>query len=264
MQSQNHNEHHLITIYEDDKKNSINKLVSRLIQSKNTRILCPNNEEELLKASQNSSLVLIGAKNQEDYNLNTVKTLKNNRMIVCDIVAVIKDVDIYDSLKIMEKGFDWCISLNETNRPEFKKILLQRIASGGKRLSTIILEEEYRRFSDALSCAPTSVIVFDNDKRIVFVSEHYFRAYPKSAPRLKRGLSAFDAFDMMSKEEGISPEDPRFKKLRDFWYTLNGDIQFELDNAIIYRLKATTLPSQRGTIVTAQNITEYLKQNKES
>ena len=105
-------------------------------------------------------------------------------------------------------------------------------------------------------------MVFDEEKRIVFVSDHYFRVYPKSAPRLIRGMNVFDAFDMMSKEEEIEIGGPLFLRLKAFWHHLDGEIEFTLDNGVSYRLTAVRLPNQSGTIVTGQNISPYVRQRE--
>ncbi len=256
-------EHHLIAIYGDTENESVNSLISAAMPDKDTRVLTPQSEDALSQAAQHSSLVIITLKNMDDQRVRVVKTLKENRMIVADIIAVIEDPQNIDTYALMSKGFDLCVPLEDFKSRNFRTILKQKLAQGTRRLSGFILEEEYRRFSDALSCAPASVIVFDQEKRIVFVSEHYFRAYPQSAQRLVRGLSAYAAFDMMSKEEDLSESDPRYDDIREFWYSLSGSIEFTLDNGVSYRLKAVQLPNNRGTIVTALNITEYVQQNKE-
>lgn len=256
-------DHHLITIYGDSEKGDLNRLIASITPEKDTRILNPSDEAALEQAAQNSSLIIISLQNEEDRQSFLAGKLKDNRMVIADIMAIILDGSPFNHLKVMAKGFDLCVSIEEAGELPFKAILKQKLSHGTRRLSGFILEEEYRRFSDALSSAPASVIVFDQEKRIAFVSEHYFRAYPQSAPRLIRGLSVFEAFDMMSKEEKLSAEDPRYEAVRQFWYSLSGDIEFTLDNGISYRLKAVSLPNNRGTIVTAQNITEYVKQNKE-
>lgn len=260
--SENQN-HHLVAIYEDAENQGVNSMISSLMPEKDTRILAPQDHDALTQAAQNSSLVIIVLENAKDQSARLVRMLKDNRMVVADVIAVVKDPKDDDLYALMAKGFDLCVSLKDCQELHFKAIFKQKVLQGTKRLSGFILEEEYRRFSDALSCAPTSVIVFDQEKRIVFVSEHYFRAYPKSAPRLFRGLSVYDAFDMMSKEEELSEDDPRYEDIRQFWYSLSGDIEFTLDNGVSYRLKAVSLPNERGAIVTAQNITEYVQQNKE-
>ena len=263
MRKSGHQDHHLVTLYADTEKQDLHSLFGSITPDKDTRILSPQDEDALLQAAQNSSLIVIGIKNQKDSNINIARLLKDNRMVVADVMAVFLQKEGMNPFEIMARGFDICVSLEECQQVEFKSILKQRLIQGSRRISGFILEEEYRRFSDALSCAPTSVIVFDQEKRIVFVSEHYFRAYPQSAPRLVRGLSVYDAFEMMSFEENMLPGDPRYPDIRQFWYDLSGDIEFTLDNGISYRMKATPLPNDRGTIVTAQNITEYVRQNVE-
>lgn len=258
----NSQEHHLIAIYGDNEQKSITTLVQGMLPSKDTRILNPLDEDSLLQAAGHSSLIIIGLENAQDTNVFQAARLKEHRHVVCDIIGVLSDQNA-NCQRIMAKNFDYCLPLAMCDSPDFKNILKNRVIQGSKRVSSFILEEEYRRFSDALSCAPTSIMVFDEDKRIVFVSEHYFRAYPKSAARLIRGLSVYEAFDMMSKEEDISEKDPLYQRLRDFWYNLTGSIEFTLDTGVSYRLKAATLPNGRGAIVTAQNITEYVEQNKE-
>ncbi|NJS15570.1 MAG: hypothetical protein HC788_14455, partial [Sphingopyxis sp.] len=65
---------------------------------------------------------------------------------------------------------DACVTLEDTKAIEFKKFLSHKISRGAERLSSLIKEEEFRRFNDALSISPTSMIIFDADKRAVFVS----------------------------------------------------------------------------------------------
>lgn len=255
--------HHMLTIYNDPADQSFSEMISEILPEKDMRILLPKDESALLQAAQNSSLVIIILQNEKDYDVNLAKRLKDDRMVVADILAVMQSEDREALFSILSKGYDGSFTISQCEDPLFKKILKRRMAQGSKRLAGFILEEEYRRFSDALSCAPTSVMVFDREKRIVFVSEHYYRAYPVSAPRLIRGISVYEAFEMMSKEEKISENDPRYDEIRSFWYNLSGDVEFTLDNGISYRLKATMLPNDRGTIVTAQNITEYVKKNDE-
>lgn len=263
MHNRETQDHHLVTIYGDSAQGHINALISSLLPEKDTRILTPRDEAALAQAAQHSSVIIIGLQSTEDKNVLLARKLKDNRLVVAEVFAVILGQERLEPLKMMAKGFDACVSLEECRTLEFKSFLKQQLIDGTRRLNCFIVEEEYRRFSDALSCAPASVIVFDQEKRIVFVSEHYYRAYPQSAPRLTRGLSVYEAFDMMSKEEEVYEGDPRYEEARQFWYNLSGDMEFSLDNGASYRIKAVALPNNRGTIVTAQNITEYVQQAKE-
>ena len=194
----------------------------------------------------------------QDPNLHVARMLKENRLVACDVIAFCwKDFDA-ERIHVLSQGFDFCVTSREANIPDFKKFLYQKIVTGGRRLSGLILEEEYRRVCDALSSAPASMIIFDVDKRAVFISDHYFRAYPRIAGRLVRGLSVYDAFDMMAREEGLQQEDPLYEKLQRFWYNLNDSIEFRLETGVSYRLKAVQLPSRRGTVLMGQNISGYV------
>lgn len=257
-------EHHLVSIYAEEQGVDIEKKLSQILPQKATKVLMPSDAEMLVQASRNCSLTIVAVWNSTLKNAEKLaKKLSHERMIVNDIIALKMEELEADDITLQSYGFDLTLTQADLERLETKTLLRLCIKKGSQRLRSLLLEEEYRRFSDALSCAPTSVLVFDNDKRLVFVSEHYFRSYPKSAPRLVRGLSVYDAFDMMSREEGVLPDHPLHATLREFWYGLNDDLEFTLDSGISYRLKAAPLPDQRGTIVTAQNVTEYVRQKEE-
>ena len=257
------NEHGLITIYGDTEEETISKAIWSCIPDRDIRILKPQDKETLEQAAQNSALVIIRIESETDPNFVLSRALQESRLVVADIIAVCPDNFKMPNVEVMGKGFDLCLRDKEMFSEAFKKFMRHKVATGSRRLAGLISEEEYRRVCDALSNAPASMIVFDADKRAVFVSDHYFRAYPKIAPRLIRGLSVYDSFAMMMKEEGIPDEDPRYEKLQKFWHNLEGSIEFTLDNGRTYRLKAVRLPAQRGTVVTGQNISDYQKRAKE-
>ena len=253
----NKTDHALITVYHDNPDQTIARLLSGAVPARDLRILTPGTPEVLLQAAQNSVLTIIGGKNPLDPALQVVRTLRENRLIVCDIMACLLEPEhASDNIKVLGLGYDACFLPTEARHPDFQKFMLHKINIGTRRLSGLILEEEYRRVCDALSSAPASIMIFDSDKRTVFISDHYFRAYPKIASRLVRGLSVYDAFDMMAREEGLTPEDDIYEKLQRFWYNLEGSVEFQLKE-IFYRLKAVQLPSRRGTVVMAQNISGY-------
>jgi hypothetical protein len=252
----NKTDHALVTVYGDGMADSLSALINGYIADRDLRILTPKDPKTLEQAAQNSVLTFIGIKKADDPELRLAKTLKENRLIVCDLVAYCEDNASLNAINVLGMGFDLCVTPADVQAPDFKKILIQKIANGTRRLSGLILEEEYRRVCDALSSAPASMIIFDADKRAVFISDHYFRAYPRIAPRLVRGLSVFDAFDMMAKEEGLSPEDPLYERLQKFWYNLEDSIEFTIQDTS-YRLKAVQLPNRRGTVLMAQNVTGY-------
>lgn len=253
----------LVTIYGDTEDTQIAKAITSFIPDREIRILTPGSTETLEQASVNSMLIFIGIQGHSDPNLRLGQRLKDNRLVVADVIGFcLNDIGM-TPLQVMGRGFHSCISLEEAKTADFKDFLVQKIITGSRRLAGLIQEEEYRRVCDALSCAPASMIIFDQDKRAVFVSDHYFRAYPKIAPRLIRGLSVYDAFDMMMKEEKIPTHDERFARLQQFWHNLTGSIEFSLDSGTVYRLKAVQLPSRRGTVIMGQNISDYHQRHSE-
>lgn len=254
----NKTEHALITVYGEHLSGDLAKMITACIPDRDLKILTPRDPETLETAAQNSAMTIIGLDGQSDSNLSLGRRLKENRLVTCDIVAFCgANYHEPDLMKIMAHCFDVCITHAQAQSPDFKTFLMHKIISGSKRLSSMILEEEYRRLCDAMSAAPASMIIFDADKRAVFISDHYFRTYPRIAPRLVRGLSVYDAFDMMAREEGLDAADPLYERLKNFWYALDESIEFTLANGTSYRLKAVQLPSRRGTVLMGQNVTGY-------
>ena len=252
-------DHALITVYGDNEQGEIARAISVFLPDRDIKLLAPDDSETLIQAAQNSVLTFIGLEGAEDLNIKLARKLKEHRMIVSDVIAFcLFDTHTVRPIQIMAQGFDACIAREDAKMIDFKMFLAAKIVTGAQRLSGLIREEEYRRLNDALSIAPISMIIFDADKRAVFVSDHYFRASSKIAPRLSRGLRVYDAFDMMIAEEAIGPDDPRYEKIRQFWYNLDGSVEFTLDDGTTYRMRAFQLPSGRGTVVTGQNMSGYL------
>lgn len=249
--------HALIAVYGDNKDKTITKALSLYLPDRDIHILEPDNPETLEIAAQNSVLIFVGIEGEDDQNLNLGQKLQNNSLVAGDVVAICFPDQEMCPLKTMSRGFDGSVFAKNLDAIEFKQYLASRISKGARRLEAMIQEEEYKRLSDALSIAPVSMIIFDADKRAVFVSDHYFRAYPRIAPRMIRGLRVYDAFEMMATEEGLDDNDKRYPKIRQFWHSLSGSVEFTLDNGTSYRLKAIALPSNRGTLVMGQNISGY-------
>lgn len=247
----------MITVYGDQPEYGMEKAISRAFPDRDLKIITPQGREHLEQAAQNSVLVFLSLSHDEDANYTLARQMQDNRLIVSDIVAFCVDSYVPHPMYVKGRGFDVVLKADDCLLPEFKRFMVQKISRGNRRLAGLVQEEEYRRICDALSSAPASMIVFDADKRAVFVSDHYFRAYPRIAHRLIRGLSVYDAYDMMMREEGISEDDQRFARLQKFWHNLEGSIEFTLDDGTSYRLKAVRLPNRRGIVVMGQNITGF-------
>lgn len=250
--------HALISVYGDDDKKTIAKALAVYLPEREIRILEPQDEQTLEVASHNSVLIFIGIHKADDQNLELGRKLLNNPAVAGDVIAFNHGVKDMEAIDMLSKGFDGYASKSDIEKISFKQYLACRISKGSRRLESMIQEDEYKRLNDALSIAPVSMIIFDSDKRAVFVSDHYFRAYPKIAPRMIRGLRVYDAFEMMAREEGLNENDDRYPAIRQFWHSLSGSIDFTLDNGTSYRLKAISLPNKRGTLVMGQNISSYV------
>jgi hypothetical protein len=256
-------EYAMIAVYGDDASQTLAKTVNSSISDRDIKVLTPGNPETLEQAAQNSVLILITIKSESDPNLALAGGLKENRLVTGDLIACLTGSNALTHIEIMARGFDSVVTVKESGEPSFGRFLQSKIAVGNRRLSALILEEEYRRLSDTISNAPASMIIFDEDKRCVFVSDHYFRAYPRIADKITRGISVYDAFDLMTKEEGMPPDDPLYARLQHFWYNLEGTLEFTLDRGTSYRLKAVRLPNKRGILVMAHNISNYRARNIE-
>ncbi len=256
-------QHHLITLYGDKAIGAVTGIISAMLPDKNSRILTPEHEDGLLQAARNSSLIIIVLDNINDHNITLVRNLKNDRYVVADVLAVVLSNDEDHIFECLTRGFDMAFSLNNCRDGAFRGILKQRLNTGGRRMQSFVLEQEYARINAALSSAPISLIVVDHEKRIVFISEHYFRAYPKSASSIARGMTIHDAFELIMKEELVDTESVLYTKLQRFWFNLNGVLEFSFDDGVSYRLEAVNLPGNQGTLVSSQNITSFVRKNNE-
>ena len=252
-------EHALITIYGDSQGQDLSRALSLYLPEKDIKILTPEDSDTLFVAAQNSVLVIIGLSSHADPNLNLARMLQEDANISADVIAIYLEEDAPRAVDVLARGFDSYLEIKDAECLEFKQYLGAQITKGARRLARIIQEDQYRRLSDALAIAPVSLVIFDKDKKAVFVSDHYFRAYPKIAPRLIRGLRVYDAFQMMAEQEGLEPEDGRYEKIQEFWFNLDGEVDFTLDDGRSYRLKAQKLSGDQGTVVTGQNVTGYIK-----
>ena len=246
----------LITIFGDHGQ-AIEKTIGSALDRRNYKILTPADTDTLLAAAQNSALTIIGVSGPADPHLLQARRIKDHRSAACIILGVDHGQADLPPIQALSRGFDAYLGMDDLHDPAFKTYLTQALAEGSRRVNSLVQDVEFRRMCDALSCAPASMMIFDPDKRVIFISDHYYRAYPRIAPRLVRGLSVYDAFDLMAREEGLAPDDIRYERLQAFWHNMEGSIEFTLDNGTSYRMKAARLPSRGGTVVVGQNITDY-------
>jgi signal transduction histidine kinase len=130
------------------------------------------------------------------------------------------------------------------------------------RLNNRAQHQEYKRFRAALAASPDAFIVFDQNKKVVFVSEHYKRVYPDHTDVLTPGTPVEKAYESLSSTQNVFEDSEVYDEFREFWTTLSGQIEFTLDDGRTWRVTAAELPDQQGYIVTTTDITDYLDNQK--
>ena len=152
-------DHYNIAIYGDDPLEALANRVRKALDDIEFRIFFPKDIETLMEAAHNCALVIVNLDHVEREHLTLAQKIRADHMSVCEIIAV-ADSSEHDSLNtsLLLRDFDLFFALSEFSDKDLKKILTKRLVSGSQKLSRAIQEEEYRRFRDALSCAPASVI----------------------------------------------------------------------------------------------------------
>ena len=186
--------------------------------------------------------------------------LSNMRGVVADVVAITEEPEIRKRLHVMAQDFDAIYNREILELPEFRRVFLHKIKRGVRRLEARIQEDEYHTFKAFLSSSADAFIVFDNLKRIFFVSDHYRRIYPKSTEFFVRGMPVQRAFESVAREMNLNPSDARYDAVKDFWIGMRGTYEFTLDNGKVLRMVATALPEGQGTIISTTDITIYKQQ----
>lgn len=250
-------DHLHITIFGDNQSHDIEKTVQSFFAEFNVLTITPKDAEGLKNAAENSVLVIIALYGNNDPNFALGEMLQKEPLIISDVIAIFHDGTHNDVKPIMYEGFDNCFAHETFKSEEFRKFLLFKIKKGSQRLTFRVRNHEYKRFRDALSASPGSVVVFDSDKRIVFISDHYHRAYPEAAGKIKPGLSVYEAFDIMAPYDSLAQDTADYNKAKEFWYSMNGELEIIKPDGKTYLTKATPLPDGQGTIVTTINITKY-------
>ncbi len=142
-------------------------------------------------------------------------------------------------------------------------VLQGMIQRGVARLQNRAQIEEYRRFKASLTASPDAFIVFDENRKVFFVSDHYHRAYPRCADRMVRGIDVMEAFEMLCVDQGLRPPDPQYEAMKSFWNALEGQREFTMADGRIWRVTAARLAEGQGTIVTTTDVTLYRQQKAE-
>jgi len=252
-----------VAIFGDNEKQQATKAIWSLLSSHDLKLASVNSVEELEKIAPDAVLIVIRTQGEDDRNNEMARRFLTDPRVVADVIALTEEPDVKERVKILSAGYDSIFNMDFLEWPEFKTVLLNRVEKGYISLENRIQQEEYRRFKASLSASPDAFIVFDENNKLFFVSEHYLKAYPQCGDRLVRGTGVMEAFEMCSAEQGVTAGDPRYKYLRAFWSRMDGEAEFVTNDGRVWHIKTRKLPDGQGTIVTTTDITRYRNQQRE-
>ena len=252
----------LISIYGDGEERELTKVIWSFIPGYDVKISNPKTKEELYSEAYGSAVVFVIVKDELDGNVQIAEDLSHIKGVVADIIAITSAQDIRQRLHILSAKFDVIYNLEIFDSAEFHKIFLHKLKKGMMRLNARLQEDEYETFLGFLSVSADAFIVFDKQRRIFYVSEHYLQLYPQSAQSFIRGTPVQKVFEAVAEEMGVMPNDPQYVASAEFWMRLSGEHEFKLDNGTHLRMTAVDLPGGQGTIVSTTNITTYKNQEQ--
>lgn len=250
----------VVIIYGDDENQAFTRKVWDMIPNYNVVISAPQSLEALYDDAYNSAVVFVIVNDADDENLRIAEELSKIKGVVADIIAITKEPDIRKRLHILSAKYDAIYNLDIIDSGDFAQIFHHKLKKGIMRLKARLQEDEYQVFLGFLAVSADAFIVFDTQKRIFYVSEHYLKLYPNSREMFVRGTPVQRVFEAIAAEMGVGQHDPRYQNALDFWGALKGQFEFRLDNGTHLRMTAVELPHGQGTIVSTTNITTYKEQ----
>lgn len=251
-----------ITVFGDTDGKNLAKTLWSYLAGWEIRLLTPEDEDDLRREAPKSSLIFIVINDEKDPKTLISRILSNDSDVVADVVGITRGQVAENRLKIQAQGFDHILPWEMIETEEFRQIFYHKLRKGMLRLNARIKENEYRSFQAFLSASADAFIVFDQDRKIFFISHHFKRIYPRSADKLVRGTPVQKAFEAMSEEMGIRVIDARYNAMKDFWLKLEGQQEFTLDNQASVRITAVAMPDGQGTIVSMTDVTNYKNAEK--
>ncbi len=251
-----------VTVY-GDRYGDLAKILWGMVADQEIRFLNPATRDELMSEAQNSALIFINVSDLSDANIFLARQLSSMPHVVADVIAVTSEQDIRKRLQLMSQEFDAIYNREILDMPEFKFIFSHKLGKGIRRLKARLQEDEYQKFQGFLSVSADAFIVFDEEKKIFFVSEHYLKVYPKSAEFFVRGMPVQKAFEAVAREMGLVQDDPRYETVKSFWVGQKGQHEFVIDSGKVLRMTAVPLPGGQGTIISTSDITELTLQKAE-
>lgn len=252
----------LILVYGDTPDHQMGRILWSQLSGQDVKIEFPQTIQELDDHAPKAVLIVVViGPNGEHADL--ARRFTSRPEIPAEIMGIDPQSDVPDRMRHLGAGFDTIFNLEMTTWVDFRNILIVKLEKGRVRQKNAFQRDEYRRFRASLAASPDAFIVFDNEKRLFFVSDHYKRFYGPYASRLVRGLPVADAFNLAFEFHGLTPDHPIYELSAAFWLNLEGQIEFPLPDGRIWRCTATPLPDDQGTIITTTDVTDYRAQQKE-
>jgi len=253
----------VISIFGDDENRTMTKLIWEMIPGFDVRVSNPKTAEELYSEAYNSAIVFVVVRDYLDKNMKIAEDLSNIDGVVSDIIAITSEQDIRRRLHMLSAKFDAIYNLEILGTGEFQKIFTHKLKKGIMRLNARLQEDEYQTFLGFLSVSADAFIVFNKQRRIFYVSDHYLELYPDSANLFVRGTPVQKVFEIVTSEMGVKADSPEYLQSMEFWTRLSGQYEFVLEGKLHFRMTAVELPGGQGTIVSTTNITAYKNQERE-
>lgn len=252
-----------VTVYgEGDAAQELSKLLYALIPGQQVRFVTLSSREDLLNEVYHSAIVFVMVNDPSDDNISLAGELSNMPGVVADIIAITPVQEIRQRLHMLTYDFDNIFNWEIIRTEDFRHIFVHKLKKGVMRLQARIQEDEFKSFQGFLSVSPDAFIIFDKNKRILFVSDHYHKLYRNSADALVRGTPVAKMFLAAAKESGVSEDDPRYKTAKKFWMNLEGQFEFHYNDKKVLRITAVPMPDGEGTIVTTTDISLYKQQER--
>lgn len=145
----------------------------------------------------------------------------------------------------------------ETER-ELEKYRLHLEALVDKRTREV--EDAHAQANAVVAASPDALIAVDPDGYIQFISEHYRLIYPNSADILVPGRHIMEAFEAVTRELRLSPMDPRYDEMKEWWQKPKGSKEFRMQNRTWVRLQAKRMKEGKGIVISSTNISDYKRQ----
>lgn len=251
-----------VTVFGDTRARELSKLLFGLIPGQDVRFAIPETKAALIEEVYHSAIVFILVTDPNDENIELARELSLMPGVVADIIAITPEQEIRRRLHMLTYSYDNIFNWEILSSEDFRHIFLHKLKKGIMRLNARIQEDEYRSFKGYLSVSPDAFIVFDKNKRVLFVSEHYNKVYPRSSHLFVRGAPVHVIFEAAAQETGLLPDQARYQEAKAFWSKLQGQFEFYLDSGRVLRISASPMPEGEGTIVTTTDISLYKEQER--